>query len=64
MNKYFQTVFTRESEFKINNITAKENLMENINVDIIEVKKADGKSRCQKSAESRWSAKFDNERMQ
>ena len=39
-NKCFQTVFTRESEceFRMNNIIAMENLMQNIKVDVIEVK--------------------------
>ena len=39
MNKCFQTVFTRESEFKINNIIATDYLMENIKVDVKEVEK-------------------------
>ena len=34
MNKSFQTVLTRESEFRMSNIMATENLMENIKVDI------------------------------
>ena len=38
MNKSFQTVFTRESKFKIINIIAMECLMENIKVDVKEVK--------------------------
>ena len=42
-SKCFQTVFTRESEFRINNIIAKENSTENIKPDVIEVKKDDGK---------------------
>ena len=38
MNKSFQTVFTRESEFRMDNVIATENLMENIKVDVKEVK--------------------------
>ena len=38
MNKCFQTVFSRESEFRMNNGTGKENLMENIKMNVIEVK--------------------------
>ena len=58
-NKSFQTVFTREIEFRINNIITMEYLMENVKVDV-----KDGKSRCKKSNGSRWSVKLDNERMQ
>ena len=38
MNKSFQTVFTRESEFRMNDIIAMEYLMENTKVDVKEVK--------------------------
>ena len=38
MNKSFQTVITRESEFRINNIIALEYSMENIKVDVNKVK--------------------------
>ena len=38
MNKSFQTVFTRESEFQMHDIIATEYLIENIKVDIKEVK--------------------------
>ena len=38
MNKSFQTVFTRKKEFEMNNIIAIKCLMENIKVDVKEVK--------------------------
>ena len=38
MNKSFQTVFIRESEFRMNNVIATEYLMKNIKVDLIKVK--------------------------
>ena len=38
MNKCFQTGFIRESEFRINNIIAMENLIENIKIDVKQVK--------------------------
>ena len=47
MNMSFQTVFTRESEFRINNNIATKYLMENIKVDVKEVKQ-----------NKRWKAKI------
>ena len=38
MNKCFQTAFTTESKFRINIIIVTENSMENIQVDVQEVK--------------------------
>ena len=62
MNKCFQTVLTRESEFRINNVIITENLMENRNRRK-KSKTADGKPIYHKSAGSRWSTKLNNERM-
>ena len=38
MHNTFHTVFTRESEFRMNNIIATENSMKNIKVDVKRVK--------------------------
>ena len=61
MNKCFQTVFTREREFRMNNIIAFSGIHKSRRNRSI---KANGKSRCQKSVGSRWSVKLDNGRMQ
>ena len=57
MNKSFQTVFKRESEFIINYITATEYLMENIKVD----KRS---KTTNERAGSGWSVELDYEKMQ
>ena len=59
----FQTVCTRESEFRMNNIIAMDNFIENIKVDIKEVKQLMENQDVRKVPDPDG-VKLDNERMQ